>query len=195
MNPVFTIGHSSHPIEKFIKLLNTHRIDVVADVRSQPYSRHFPWFSKEPLKIALRKAGIRYVFLGQEFGARRDEPECYIDGVVDYERIAKTSTFAAGLERLRKGREKYRIALMCAEKDPLDCHRTVLVSRYASDFADVQHILAKGGIETHAEAETRLLKRFNQEASDLFASSKTILNQAYERRGKEIAYVQPEPNS
>jgi uncharacterized protein (DUF488 family) len=195
MNQLFTIGHSTHPIEEFLGLLKRHQIDVVADVRSQPYSRHFPWFCSDAMKILLHENGIQYVFLGKEFGARRDEPECYIGRAVDYDMIAKTPAFAAGLDRLRKGLEKYRIALMCAEKDPLDCHRTILVSRHAFKFAEVRHILGDGGLEDHTDAEARLLQKFKREPDELFASPEEILEQAYVRRGREIAYIRPEPNS
>ena len=190
MNPLFTVGHSAHSIEAFLQLLLQHQIQAIADVRSHPYSRHFPCFSKEPLELSLKSAGIHYVFLGRELGARRDECECYIENAVSYDLVAATSAFAKGLERLQEGLLKYRIALLCAEKDPLDCHRTILIARHAARFAQVIHILADGSLEPHQEAEDRLLRRFERNDADLFASHEIRLAEAYARRGREIAWVE-----
>ncbi len=195
MNPLFTIGHSTHEFPRFLALLQQHGIEIVADVRSRPFSR-LPWFCRPSLERELKENGIRYVFLGQELGARREERESYIGDRVDYDRISRTPLFQKGLERLKVGVAKGRIALMCAEKDPLDCHRTILVCRYAKEFSDVSHIHADGKLESHEKAETRLLTRYHEDAYDLFRSRIEQLNEAYKRRGEEIAYVeQPETSS
>jgi hypothetical protein len=99
MLPIFTIGHSSQPLAAFIALLQRHAVQVIADVRSRPGSRRFPHFSRERLQASLAAADIGYVFLGTELGARRDEPECYVDGQASYDRIATLPAFAAGIER------------------------------------------------------------------------------------------------
>jgi uncharacterized protein (DUF488 family) len=189
MNPLFTIGHSTHSITDFLDLLALHEIQAIADVRSQPYSRMFPHFSRPALEPTLKREGIYYVFLGRELGARREEPECYVGNAVSYERIACTLAFRKGLDRLRRGIESYRIALLCAERDPLDCHRTILVARHASRFAEIMHILADGRLETGRQAETRLLQHFDFSEKDMFRSRDEMLAEAYVRRGKEIAYV------
>ena len=195
MNPLFTIGHSNHEFPVFLHLLNQHEIEVLADVRSRPFSR-FPWFSRPALEKELKANGIRYVFIGAELGARRDERECYIGPRADYGRISLTSAYQNGLERLRDGVPNYRIALMCAERDPLDCHRTILVCRHAKEFADVFHIHADSHLETHAEVETRMLSRYHPNGPDLFRSQIDLLNEAYQRRGEEINYVeQPQTSS
>lgn len=190
MNALFTVGHSSHSIEGLLQLLLQHQIQAVADVRSRPYSRHFPCFSKEPLELSLKSAGIHSVFLGRELGARRDERACYIENAVSYDLVAATPAFAKGLERLQEGLQNHRIALLCAEKDPLDCHRTILIARHAKRFAQVIHILADGSLETHQEAENRLLRRFEWSDEDLFRPHETRLAEAYARRGREIAWVE-----
>ncbi len=190
MNPLFTIGHSTHELPAFLQLLQRHGITELADVRSQPYSRHTPWFSRESLEQALKVAGIRYVFLGRELGARRDESDCYVKGKVSYERIAAAAAFREGLARLREDAKTQRVALMCAEKDPLDCHRTILVARHAAAFAEVLHIRADGTLETHPEAQQRLRKRYGLLESDLFQPPEAQLAEAYARRGEEIAYVE-----
>jgi uncharacterized protein (DUF488 family) len=195
MRPLFTIGHSTHEFARFLGLLKQHEIEVVADVRSRPFSR-FPWFCGPALKKELKAQGLGYVFLGDELGARRVEREVYIGPRADYELIARTHAFQEGLERVREGAGKYRVALMCAEKDPLDCHRTVLVCRHAKEFAEIFHIHADGRLESHAAAEERMMSRYSAPEGDLFRSRIEFLNEAYKRRGEEINYVeQPEASS
>ena len=190
MNPLFTIGHSDHELADFIAILQDHQVGAVGDVRSQPYSGRFPQFSRQSLEVNLREHGIRYVFLGKELGARRDEPECYIESRADYERISDTPAFKAGIERIRKGLAQHRIALMCAERDPLDCHRSILVCRHARTFAEIQHMRVDGSLESHAEAEIRLLERCKLPPGDLFITRNALIEEAYTRRGREIAWVE-----
>ncbi len=186
---VYTIGHSTHPIEVFIELLKQHGITALADVRSHPYSRHFPQYSQNDLKSSLAQEGIAYVFLGKELGARSENPSCYRQGKVQYELLAKEPLFLKGLERVRAGMERFRIALMCAEKDPLDCHRAVLVARQLYKLGiQVQHIHADGHLETHAEMENRMLQILKMSDSDMFNSREEILRDAYRVRGEQIAY-------
>lgn len=195
MSQVFTIGHSTHDFAKFLGLLKQHEIDGVADVRSRPFSR-LSWFCGPTLKKELKANGLRYVFLGDELGARRVEREVYIGSRADYELIARTPAFQTGMDRVREGVSKFRVALMCAEKDPLDCHRTVLVCRHAKEFADIFHIHADGRLETHAEAEIRMMSRYVSTEGDMFRIRIELLNEAYKRRGEEINYVeQPETSS
>ena len=159
MRDLFTIGHSTQTWEQFLELLTRHRVEAIGDVRSSPYSARFPQYNRDMLDRALRAANIRYVFLGDELGARRAERECYVDGVARYDRIARTAAFRAGLERVQTGVARFRLALMCAEKDPLECHRTILVCRQFRNDLDIRHILSDGSLETHADAETRLIGR------------------------------------
>lgn len=186
---LFTVGHSVHPIDHFIEILRMNRIDAVADVRSSPYSKFTPQFNREPLKKSLKDHGIRYVFLGEELGARRDEPECYERNKVVYRKVAQLRSFKFGISRLREGTEKMRVAIMCAEKDPLTCHRTVLVAHFARDqFSDTLHILEDGSIESRAEADLRLLTEYKLEKDDLFSPYEERLALAYSRRAEKIAY-------
>lgn len=188
MNPLFTIGYSSHAREAFLVLLALHRIDAIADVRSQPYSRRYPHFSKQALELSLAEAGIHYVYLGRELGARREERECYVDGAVDFDLVANLPLFASGLARLQADLLKYRVALLCAEKAPLDCHRTLLVARHAARFAEISHILVDGTLEPHEKTERRLLERYAWDDPDMFCSRENQLSKAYARRGAEIAW-------
>lgn len=186
---LFTVGHSVHPIDHFIEILRMNRIDAVADVRSSPYSKFTPQFNREPLKKSLKDHGISYVFLGEELGARRDEPECYERNKVVYRKVAQLPSFKFGISRLREGTEKMRVAIMCAEKDPLTCHRTVLVAHFARDqFSDTLHILEDGSIESRVEADLRLLTEYKLEKDDLFSPYEERLALAYSRRAEKIAY-------
>ena len=115
-NTIYTIGHSTHPSDVFLTLLRNHKIDVVADVRSNPYSKYNEHFNKEILSAFLMNANIQYVFLGVEFGARRSEEQCYVDNQAKYDLIAQTEAFKRGLERIGDGVKQYRIALMCFRK-------------------------------------------------------------------------------
>jgi uncharacterized protein (DUF488 family) len=188
MSELFTIGHSTHSWEQFLELLTRHRIGAIGDVRSSPYSARFPHFDREYLKRALSDANIQYVFVGDELGARRAERECYVAGVARYDLIARTAAFRAGLERVQKGVARFRLALLCAEKDPLECHRTILVCRQFRNDLDIWHILGDGSLESHTEAETRLLAEEKVPGDDLFTPREELIAKAYDRRGGKIAY-------
>src|SRR5260370_29901262 len=138
---VYTIGHSTHSIERFIELLQLHAVTALADVRSHPHSRMNPQFNRDSLKEALDAADIKYVFLGKELGARSEEKSCYRNGQVQYDLLSKTELFKKGIQRVKAGADSYPIALMCAEREPLECHRTILVSRrLCEDGLRVMHI-------------------------------------------------------
>lgn len=192
---VYTIGHSTHSIERFIDLLKRHQIDAVCDVRSRPYSRMNPQFNRETLKKSLADVGIRYVFLGEELGARTTIKDCYVDGRVDYALLAQTELFRSGLQRIRQGALTYRIALMCAEKEPLDCHRTILVARHLVESGmPVVHILADGSLEDHLHAIERLVGRLKIPDVDMFREKEAVIKDAYARQAREIAYREDGPN-
>jgi uncharacterized protein (DUF488 family) len=193
---LYTIGHSTHPIEVFVALLTAHQIQAVADVRSVPMSRHNPQFDVDNLPPALKAAGIKYVFLGEELGARRKERTSYSHGKVDYALLAQNPLFQHGLQRLKNGAEKMRIAIMCAEKDPLECHRAILVAREAKPlFAAINHILPDGSLESHAHAEERLLALYGFTGHELFAPHQEQLAEAYRRRAEEIAFQENPPQA
>jgi uncharacterized protein (DUF488 family) len=210
MNDVFTIGHSNHTIESFIALLEKYEITAIADVRSHPYSRYLPHFNQRELKAFLKASGIDYVFLGKELGARPDNLSCYVQGKAVYEKIAATEAFKDGIQRVLKGAEKYKIALMCAEQDPLTCHRSILVCQHLRQFdLNINHILKDGELESHQHLEERMLaKNGLTETTDaqklqqlsLFdvpepeppRCREKSLNQAYQLQGDKIAYVEKE---
>jgi len=190
---VFTIGHSNHSIEKFTALLSAQGIQAVADVRSSPFSKFNPQFNRDNFQNSLKASGIRYVFLGKELGARSEDPACYVADKVQYDRLAKTSLFQAGLDRVIEGVNNYRIALMCAEKDPLDCHRTILVARELQKRGlTITHILEDGSLESHLDSILRLVASLGMSLDDMFISRDEIIEQAYSRQANRIAYDQSE---
>ncbi|WP_225880462.1 DUF488 domain-containing protein [Anabaenopsis elenkinii] len=159
---MFTIGHSNHSIENFIALLQQHGITAVADVRSSPYSRRFPHFNQAALQKSLASVDIAYVSLGDNLGARPDEPSCYVDGMAPYDLISATKGFATGLNRLIQGAKQYQITLMCAEQDPIVCHRAILVCPHLKKTdLQINHIHKNGDLESHDCLEDRLLKQHN----------------------------------
>ena len=186
---LFTIGHSTHSAEYFVSLLRQHGIDAVCDVRSMPRSRFNPQFNAARLKESLRAAGLGYVFLGAELGARSANPACYMAGKVQYRSLAREPAFLEGIARLRTGIAQQRVALMCAEKDPLTCHRTILVCReLRSADLDIAHILADGSLETNEAAEQRLLCLLGVTA-DLLCGERESIELAYDKQASRIAYV------
>jgi uncharacterized protein (DUF488 family) len=190
VSDVYTIGHSNHSIEKLIQLLTLHRVNAVADVRSQPYSRFNPQFKREAFSRSLDGAGIAYVFLGRELGARSANDACYIDGKVQYDLLARTSLFQAGLARVVEDAARERVALMCAEKDPLTCHRAILVCRHLQARGiTAQHIREDGRLESHDDALVRLLSEHGIEEPDMFRNREDLIAEAYRRRGQQIAYA------
>jgi len=189
---ILTVGHSSHSPERFIALLRGAGVTAVADVRSAPYSRHAPQFNRDPLRDDLGRAAIAYVFLGRELGGRRAQHEFYADGVADYEKMAQAPAFAEGLERVIEGAQSHRIALMCSERDPLTCHRCLLVGRALKERgARVSHLLDSGECVSHSAIEDELLARTGRTGDDLFAPRDERLAAAYREHARKVAFAQP----
>ena len=192
-NAVFTVGHSNHPLEGFVALLLQHGVTALADVRSVPHSRRHPHFNRAALAAALEARGIDYVFLGRELGGRTRDPALYEHGRVSYERVLRTEAFRAGIGRVLRGAARHSIVLMCAEREPLDCHRTLLVAR-ALDLRglEILHIHADGRLERHADAMDRLVEKFNLNAEgDLFRGPRSraeLVAEAMTRQAGKVAY-------
>jgi uncharacterized protein (DUF488 family) len=197
--PIFTIGHSTHPVEAFTDLLLRNRIGYVIDVRSAPYSRRMPQFNREPLSAWLRRHSIQYAHMPEEFGARRTDPTL-LDSAqrVDFDRVRDRPEFRRGVERLKRGvGHGHRIALMCAEADPFDCHRFSMISyQLVREGIQVQHILRDGSVIDNVELEERLRQEYGLTGqTDLFdtgTSPALQLEDAYRQRGREVAYTAKE---
>jgi uncharacterized protein (DUF488 family) len=184
---LLTIGHSNLPADVFMALVQDASVTAIADVRSVPFSRRFPWFSGPALAARLQGADIAYLPFGDALGGRPRDPALYCDGVADYEKMAQAPPFRAGLDRLSKAMGRFRLCLMCAEREPLDCHRCLLVGRALAEhgFA-LGHILPDGTIEPHAATQDRLLGR-SGEADDLFGARAERLAAAYRARARKVA--------
>jgi uncharacterized protein (DUF488 family) len=192
---VFTIGHSTHTYEHFLSLLRASGITAVADVRTTPFSRHFPHFNEDALRSELKLDGISYVFLGKELGGRPSGRSFYCDGVADYEKMAKTQMFASGIKRVIEGAKKFRIALTCSEHDPLDCHRCLLVGRSLfEEGVKLVHILGDSSLVSHEAIEEKLLSLAGRSSDDLLMTASERLSAAYRDRSLKVAYVEPPSN-
>src|SRR5919205_603 len=186
---LYTIGHSNNSVERFIELLCAYSITAVCDVRSSPYSKFVPQFNRDQLQNELKKYSIAYVFLGRELGARPTDPQCYVDGKVQYERLAQTALFKQGITRVRNGMQAYTIALMCAEGDPINCHRTILICRYLrSNDIEIKHILQSAEIESLRESERRLMQLLKIPEQDLFSTTDELIELAYNIQSKKIGF-------
>jgi uncharacterized protein (DUF488 family) len=189
---LFTIGHSNIPIDRFVALLRQAGVTAVADVRSVPASRRFPWFSKSNLAMRLARERIDYAAMGGALGGRPRDERLYRDGLADYEAMAREPHYLERLARLTAQAECSRVCLMCAEREPLECHRCLLVARSLAEhgFA-IGHILHDAAIEAHAETERRLLA-LTGENCDLFTPGQhERLAAAYRRQAHAVAYRPP----
>lgn len=188
---LYTIGYATKPFDVFISQLKNHQINAIADVRSTPFSKVFFDYHQTALEKTLPANGIDYVFLGKELGPRSKDPEHYnSSGQVQFDRLKKSPLFEAGIKRLQSGLDKgLKIALMCAEKDPATCHRSLLVSHYlCKNFkTDIRHIDHDGGLESQSQLEQRLIEIQDVKA-DLLTSTEELSAIAYERQLKQTSY-------
>jgi len=186
---IFTIGHSNHEIQTFINLLGMSKINMIVDVRSAPFSKMYPHFNRDTLEMALKDNKIGYLFLGDQIGGRSRNRSDYENGQVVYSRLSAKDDYQATIKRVMDGSAKYQIALMCSEKEPLDCHRTLLVSQSLSDKGvEIVHIHADGKIESQTDVLNRLLRNHNLDAPDLFGAETDRLQEALLKQEKKIAY-------
>jgi uncharacterized protein (DUF488 family) len=169
-----TIGHSNHPIERFIDLLKAGDVKLLVDVRSMPYSRRFPQFGRERLSKTLNEAGIAYVWEGEALGGMPGQGG-------GYNELATRLAFKQALDRVIERGRSTPLCLMCAEKEPLDCHRTVLVSRRLAERGQtIEHLLADGTMRPHRDIEEKLLAK--AAGGDLFEDRDQVLARAYDAR-------------
>jgi uncharacterized protein (DUF488 family) len=191
---LFTIGHSSLELDAFLKTLVTHDVKTVCDVRSRPGSFRFPQFSREPLEACLASAEIQYEFVGDTLGGRPSDPRAYhADGIVNYEERRKAKDFGAGIDRVLELSQSSNIVLMCAEEDPLQCHRFLMICPALLDRgATPAHIRRSGELESQHAAEDRLLKLHDLAAFDsgsLFISERDVaLQDALRLQAQEFAF-------
>jgi uncharacterized protein (DUF488 family) len=191
---IYSVGHSTHTIQDFIKLLKSHGITAIADVRSAPYSRFQPQFNREVLTKSLKESSIEYVFFGDSIGGRSSNEDDYENGRVVYGRLKMSDNFENGLERVVLGSEKYQLALMCSEKEPIECHRTLLVGQTLFERGiPITHIHGDGTLEKHEDALQRLLRIFKLDEPDLFRSNEEIIAEALLRQEQKVAFTLGDP--
>ena len=203
---LYSIGHSNQSFEQFLEMLQTQGINVIVDVRSVPASKYTPQFNREPLQAALNRAGIHYMWFGEEFGARRTDA-LDADNKVDFEKAVQTPAFLRGTERVLNGLQKgYRISLMCSEAHPLECHRFAMVSRWFFEHGvDMQHIVHDENGQTitvpHKTLQDEMVAEYVRKKKipqvqppDMFGENECTKEQqivlAYRQKNKEIAYQQ-----
>jgi uncharacterized protein (DUF488 family) len=186
---LYSVGHSNIAAEHFVAMLRAAGVDAVADVRSVPVSRFCPWFSAKNLGPLLAGERIGYLSYGDALGGRPRDQKLYCDGIADYEAMARLPEFQSAIERVIAESAHRRVCVMCAEREPLDCHRCLLVARaVAGRGFSVGHIGHDGSIEPHAATEQRLLE-LDTDGGDLFATGQDgRLAAAYRRRARAVAY-------
>lgn len=197
MKIIYTIGHSSYETEYFLTLLKKYEINCVVDIRGMPYSKYVPQYNKEPIKKLLQSKGIYCIYMGTELGiiqSRKDLLDS--EGYLDFDKMKKSSEFRTALSRILDGLEKgYTIAVMCTEKDPIDCHRSILICRELhSHGCEIRHIMPDGTIETQEQLEAALVNMYfkNSLQESLFHVIKddtlleSRLDEAYRKRNRDL---------
>ena len=195
---IYTVGHSTISSALFLDIIKKFGISCVVDVRSTPFSRYAPQYNKDEIMHFLRNNDIQYVFMGDEFGARRDDRTLYSSfGYLDFERTRNSKLFLQGIERIKKGLENgFTIALMCTEKRAIDCHRSILIGKGLADNGfEVLHIDHEYKTMTQSELEKVLLRAYFSEVN-MFAdqlgeplSQEEMVEEAYRRKNKEIGFI------
>ncbi len=167
---IYTVGYAGHDRDSLLALFKLHGVTAVADIRTFKRSSYWTAFDSDSFAPFLRENGIAYVFMGDVMGGKPQMPDLYPGGQLDYDLMAKRPDFKAGIERLVSGAGKYRICLMCAEKDPLDCHRTLLIAPALKEAGfDLRH-LVEGRVENQSETEDRMIAINGGDVPDLFAA-------------------------
>ena len=187
-NNLYTIGYSGYNIDDFISSLIKADVNAVVDVRSSPFSKMFPDFNKDKIYLSLKKYHIYYIPMSTQLGARPHNYEVYTDNHVDFIKMSESSSFLAGCSRIKEGLLNYTVCLMCSERDPVTCHRAILVSHTIKKIypeINIFHILPNK-IETNKEMETRLLNITKCDQLSLIGGS--LIDEAYLKQGKKIAY-------
>ena len=195
---LFTIGHTNHSREDFLKLLKQHEITYLLDVRSTPFSQYTSQYNKDVISEFLQKSGITYCHMGKFFGARPEDKSLYTkENYLDFEKMRASELFKKGFDNVMKGlADGNNIVLMCTEKDPMDCHRAIMVARgFELQGIDANHILPDGKLQTQKELDARLLDRYFADRHQMsFLSNiseipeEELLVEAYRKRNAEIGY-------
>lgn len=195
---IYTIGYATKPLEMFINQLKDHDISAVVDVRSVPFSKRFYDYHQPSIRSALKQHGMHYIYMGDELGPRSKSDEHYnAKRQIQFDRLMQSDLFLGGIERLKQGVKKgHKIALMCAEKAPLDCHRSLLIGFYLKRYlqVDLDHIQHNGSLVSQSELERVLLREHNLE-SDMFMEEGEAIENAWRCQCEQKNYIKPEEES
>jgi uncharacterized protein (DUF488 family) len=196
---IFTIGHSNYSIDRFLDMLRFHNINCVVDIRGTPYSKYNVQYDKETIRQTLADKGYLYIYMAKEFAVQRSDRTLYkSDGYADFERVIQHKDFLNGLERLKLGCEKgYRIVLMGAMQDPINCHRCILVGKALRDVGfNVKHILDDYSLATQEQMEEKLLEKYYNDRIQINFDAimgiedtkEDMIKNCYRKSNKEIGY-------
>ena len=194
---LFSVGYATKPLDVFLQQLRQYNIDVIADIRSVPYSSAFHDYAREPLQRLLTANELYYIYLGKELGPRSHDPQHYDEtGQVQFDRLRRGPDFLSGIARLRNGLSKgLKIALMCAEKDAAFCHRSLLVGHHLlhEENLEVQHLTFSGELESQTELEKRLIS-IHQLEQDFFLAEGEQAAEAYRHQLIKHSFRKPGAN-
>ena len=196
---IFAIGHSNYPYEKLIEMIKEYGIDCVVDIRETPYSKYNTQYNREVLRENLKSSGFTYVYMGHEFGAKRQTKESYNDdGYADFEKVIKEELFLKGIERITKGLQMgYKIVLLGAMQEPIRCHRSIMLGKYLNEKGfDVKYIMHEGNIVNQNYIEEDLLNKYFSDRNQLSIDSllgtdksrEEMIEEGYKLANKEIGY-------
>ena len=188
---LYTIGYSGFDIDNFLLALKKYSIGALVDVRTSPHSAYYTIYNRENIKNILNRENIFYLFLGKELGARPEDGALYTRHIADFKKISNSDSFIEACKRIRQGIEMFPICMMCAEKDPINCHRTVLVANaFRNRYPEVSifHIHSDLKIESQDRIDRRIMALYNLEQEHLFKDYETRKIKAYSLREKDIAF-------
>ena len=196
---IYTLGHSNYPFDKFIEILKKYDINCVVDIRSTPYSKYNTQYNKEFLHETLKNLGYTYIYMADEFGAKRKTKVSYNDkGYADFDKVILEDEFKRGIERLKVGCAKnYKIVLLGAMQEPIRCHRAILLGKELIKAGfDVKHIMHEGDLKVQSELEEQLLEKYFEDRNQLTIDSllgnaisrEDMIKEGYKLANKEIGY-------
>ena len=196
---IYTLGHSNYPFDKFIEILKKYNINCVVDIRAIPYSKYNTQYNKEFFQSNLKKLGYTYIYMADEFGAKRKTRISYNDeGYADFDKVILEDDFKRGIERIKMGCSKnYKIVILGAMQEPIRCPRAILLGKeLIKEGFDVKHIMHEGNLKTQEELEEQLLEKYFEGRNQLTMDSllgnaisrEDMINESYKLANKEIGY-------
>lgn len=196
---IYALGHSNYPFDQLIDILKKYNIDCVVDIREIPYSKYNTQYNKEFFQQNLKKLGYTYVYMGEEFGAKRKTRESYNnEGYADFKKVILEDSFKKGIERLKDGCNKgYKIVLLGAMQEPIRCTRGILIGPQLIEAGfDVKYIMHEGCLKSQSDLEEQLLDKYfdcrNQITIDNLLGNglnrKDMLEKCYDLANKEIGH-------